>query len=84
MRKNNRFLNLLLLISILGVLAFTATDYVVCNDDFPDEFLDLAVACSAPVLPVFATQLNIHPDVLKSLNAILLQKVNFLTSVLRC
>ncbi|HUL22073.1 MAG TPA: hypothetical protein VLZ10_11500 [Thermodesulfobacteriota bacterium] len=77
-------MNLLLLISILGVLAFTATDYVVCNDDFPDEFLDLAVACSAPVLPVFAPQLNIHPDVLKSLNAILLQKVNFLTSVLRC
>ena len=84
MRKNHRFVNLLLLITILGVLAFTATDYVVCDDDFPDEFLDLAVACSAPVLPVFAPQLNIHPYVLKSLKEILLQKVNFLSCVLRC
>ena len=84
MRKNNRYINLLLLICILGVLAFTATDYVVCNDDSPDEFLDLAAACSAPVFPVFAAQLNLHPYLLKSLKTILLQKVNFLTCVLRC
>ena len=80
----NHLIGLLLLTSILGVLAFTASDYVVCHDDFPDEFLDLVVASPSPVLPVFAPQLNIHPYGLRSLKALLLQKVNFLTSVLRC
>jgi len=84
MRKKNRFIDLLLLISILGVLAFTTNDYAVCNDGFPDEFLDLAVACPTSVFPAFTRHLNIHPYVLKSLKGLFLQKVNFLTSPLRC
>ena len=84
MRKNNHLINLLLLISILGVLAITAQQYVACQDDFPDEFLDLAAACQNPTLPVFAPHLNTHPIPISLLKILCFQRTNLHTTSLRC
>ena len=81
---NKRLINLVLMLSIFGVLAFTASEYVSCHDEFPDEFLDLVAAYQNPVLLVFTSQLNVHLYVLKFLKVVHLRKINLLTSILRC
>jgi hypothetical protein len=77
-------ISFVLLISIFGVLALTAQDYVACQGDFPDEFLDLAVACQNPTLPVFAPHLNTHPIPIGLLKIFCFQRTNFHTTSLRC
>jgi len=84
MKKNSGLVNLLLVISLLGVLAFTAQEYVACQDDFPDEFLDLAGACQTPMLLVFAPHLNTHPIWMIPLKLFCFQRTNLHTISLRC
>ncbi len=84
MKGNKCLINLLLLISITGVLALTASEYVSCKDISPDEFLDLAVASQYPISPAFAPRLNTHACLLRSLKIFYFQKINFLTAILRC
>jgi len=84
MKKNSRLINLLLVIGMFGVLAFTAQEYVACHDDFPDEFLDLAVACQNPTLPIFAPHLNTHPILMSPLKLFCFQRTNLQTTSLRC
>jgi hypothetical protein len=84
MRKNNRLIDLLLLISILGVLALTAQEYITCQDDFQDELLDLAAACQNPALPVFAPRLNTHPNLISLLKIFCFQRTDLHTTSLRC
>lgn len=83
--KALRFLiSLFLLISIFGSLALTASEYVDCNNPYPDEFLDLALECQGPISPVFAPQLNTHPLLLHPLKTLYFQRDNLLTTFLRC
>ncbi len=83
MKANNRFINLVMLISLLGALVLTAHEYAVCESDLPDEFLDLAVAYQNLTLPVFAPHLNIGPILISLLKTARFQKAN-LTASLRC
>ena len=83
--KALRFLvTLVLLISIFGALALTASEYVDCKNPFPDEFLDIALECQGPILPVFAPQLNTHPLLIHSSKIFYFQRDNLLTTFLRC
>ena len=84
MAKTNRFVNLLVLIGLYGVLALTAQDYVACQDDFPDEFLDFAVICQHLIVPVLAPHLNIRPFPMSLLKIFCFQRNNFQTTLLRC
>ena len=77
-------MSLLILISTFGVLALTAREYVACQDDFPDEFLDFAAACQDPTLPVFPPQLNTAPFVIGLLRIFFLQRASLHTTCLRC
>jgi hypothetical protein len=74
----------LLLGSIFGLLAFTASGYVGCTDLCPDELLDLVFESPNPISPVFESHLEIHPLPISSLEVYYFQKVNLLTNVLRC
>ena len=84
MRKNNRLVGLLLSISMLGVLALTAEQYVACQDNFPDEFLDLAAACQNPILPVFTPHLSTDPFSISLLKIFCVHRTNLHTTSLRC
>ncbi len=84
MKENICLINLVLLISIIGGLALTASAYVGCKDISPDEFLDLAVASQYPISPVFAPRLNAHAYLLHALRTFHLQGINLLTAILRC
>jgi hypothetical protein len=83
MKGNGRSINLILLISIIGGLALTAPEYAACKDLFPDEFLDLGLACQGPIFPVFASHRNTHP-LLLSRKILYFQKDNLLFTILRC
>jgi len=83
--KENKFLiNLVLLISIIGVLSLTAPQYVDCKEIYPDEFLDLALAWQYPILPVFAAHRNTHPFLLLFTKMFYLERFGLLTIFLRC
>jgi len=84
MKVNIRIINLVLLISVFGVLALTAQEYVTCQDGFPDEFLDLAAACQNPTFPVFAPHLNTHPFLARPLEIFCRQRTDIDTTSLRC
>jgi hypothetical protein len=84
MKGTRCLISLLLLISIIGAIALTASKYVDCNDPCADEFLDLALVCQNPILPVFAPQMNTHPYLPHSLKIFYFQGINYLTTVLRC
>jgi len=83
-KENNSLINLVLLISIIGVLSLTASQYVDCKDIYPDEFLDLALAWQYPVLPVFAPHRNTHPFLLRFIKMFYLRRFNLFTIFLRC
>jgi hypothetical protein len=84
MKKNSTLINLVLLISIIGVLVLTASQFVDCKELCPDEFLDLALAWRYPTLPVFAPRRNTHPFLFRFMKTYYLQRVNLLASPLRC
>jgi len=87
MKGTHCLVNLVLLISIMsiiGAIALTASEYVDCKAPCADEFLDLALACENPILPVFAPQMNTHPYLPHSLKIFYFQGINYLTTVLRC
>jgi len=67
-----------------GSLALTASTYVDCKDFYPDEFLDLALACQYPILPVFAPHRNTHPFLLYCLKGFYFKRIALLTPILRC
>jgi hypothetical protein len=69
---------------MFGLLALTPQEYVVCQDDFPDEFLDLAVACQNPILPVFAPYKNAYPSLVCFRNTFCFRKVDLSPFILRC
>ena len=83
MRKKKGLIHLLLLISMFGGLALTAQDWITCQGDLPDEFLDLAIACQNPTLPVLAPHLNTHPFLIRPLKLFWFERVNLLLP-LRC
>lgn len=82
--KKTRLIIVLLLIVMFGVLSLTAQGYVACQDDSPDEFLDLAAASQNPNLPVFAPRMDVHPFSVTLLKIFGLQETNFYTTSLRC
>jgi hypothetical protein len=77
-------LSFVLLISIFGVLAFTASEYVDCKGFYPDQFLDLALAWQYPISAVFARHLDNHSYCLHSLKIFNFQRIDLLASILRC
>ena len=84
MKGNHYIVSLVLLISIIGALALTASQYVNCTDLYPDEFLDLALECQYPILPIFAPYRNTHPLLLHSFKISYFRTDNHLTTFLRC
>ena len=84
MKRNNRLISLVLLISIIGSLALTASEYVDCTNLYPDQFLDLAMECQNPILPVFAPYRNTHPLFLPGLKTSYVQRDNLFNTLLRC
>jgi len=83
--KALRFLiTLFVLISIVGALALTASEYVDCKNPYPDEFLDLSLEWQYPVLPIFGPYRNTHPLLLHSLKIFYFQRDNLFTTFLRC
>lgn len=84
MKRNHCLISVVLLISILGVLALTGLEYVDCKNIYPDQFLDLSLAWQHPTLPVFAPYRNTHPLLLRSMKILSFQRVNLLTTFLRC
>jgi hypothetical protein len=77
-------LNFVLLISIIGVLALTASEYVDCKGFYPDEFLDLALAWEYPILPVFAPHLNTYSYLFRSVKIFYFQRMDLANPILRC
>jgi len=77
-------ISFVLLISIIGVLGLTASEYVDCKGFYPDQFLDLALAWQYPILPVFARHLDTPFYRLHSLKIFDFQKIYLLTPILRC
>jgi hypothetical protein len=75
---------LFLLICIVGDLALTTSEYVNCKDLCPDEFLDFALVCQGPTLPVLASYRNTHPLLLWSLKRSSFRETNLLTIFMRC
>ena len=84
MEKGTRFISPLVLISLFGVLALTAQDYIASQDDFPDEFLYFAVICPHSSVPVLAPHLNIHPFPMSLLKTSSFQRADLQTTFLRC
>ena len=84
MRRNYGLISFVLLISTVGVLLLTASEYVGCKDFYPDEFLDLALAWQYPSLIVFAPYLDNHPYLYHSLKGSYFRRIDLLTPVLRC
>jgi hypothetical protein len=77
-------ISFVLLISIFGLLALTASEYVDCKGFYPDQFLDLALAWQYPISPVFARTLAIQPYRLHFLKIFDFQRIDLLTPILRC
>lgn len=71
------------MISTIGILALTASDYVDCKDFYADELLDLGLASEYPVLPVFAPHLNTHPIPIGHVKIVYFQRISSLSTVLR-
>jgi hypothetical protein len=84
MKENHFLTSSVLLISIVGVLTLSASAYVNCRDFYPDEFLDLGLACQPQILPVLSLSLNTHPLHRLALKTLYFQRVNFLTTFMRC
>jgi hypothetical protein len=84
MERNYYLIHLVLLISVVRVLTLTTSECVDCKDFYPDEFLDLALACRSPIIPVFAPYLNTHPYLLHPLKVFYFGRIDLPTSILRC
>jgi hypothetical protein len=72
-----------LLVSIIGVLALTASEYVDCRDFNSDEFLDLALASEYTILPIFDPHLNTHSILISPLKIFYFQRSISFSAVLR-
>ncbi len=84
MKKSIRLISLLALISMFGVFVLTAQEYVGCQDDFPDEFLDLAAACQGPTLPVLALHPNTRSSPMSLPKIFCFERTDFQTTLIRC
>ena len=84
MKGKHCLISLVLLISIIASVALTASEYVDCKDCYPDEFLDLGLACQYPIFPVFAPHQNTHPLLFLSLKIFYFQRANLLIAIQRC
>ena len=84
MKGNHCLVTFVLLLSMVGALALTSSNYVDCKDIYPDEFLDLALAWQYPILPVFAPHLNTHPFLLRVTKMFNFRRFNLLIISLRC
>ena len=84
MKGNNRLINLVLLISMFGVLALAAHGYVVCQSDDPNEFLELTAVGQTPTFPPFTPDLNNHLFLMSSLRIFCFHRTDLYTSCLRC
>jgi hypothetical protein len=83
--KGNHFLtSSVLLISFVGLLTLTPSAYVHCQHFYPDEFLDLGLAYQPPNLLVPSFSLNPHPLLHFFLKTLYFQRVNLLTTFMRC
>jgi hypothetical protein len=54
MKRMDCLTNLILAILMMGAISLTAVDYVDCKSLDQDEFLDLALASTIPLLPILA------------------------------
>jgi hypothetical protein len=84
MMRNNCLISQILLISILGSIAFTGFTYVDCMNIYPDEFLDISMAWQHPTLPVFPPSRNTHPLPLWCIEILSFQRANLFITILRC
>jgi hypothetical protein len=82
--KADHFFIALVMISTIGALAFTASDYVGCKDLDPDEFLDLALASEGPILPIFDPHRNTPSALLRLFKTLYFQEISLLATCLRC
>ena len=83
MKRKRHIINLVLVINIVGALAFTASAYVFCGNNESDEFLDIAQVYQNPNNPILTLHLNNTP--LNSLLPKLLHlKIKPFAEVLRC
>jgi len=84
MKGKNHLISLALLISMFGVLALVGQGYVVCQNDDPDEFLELTGACQIPTFSVFAPNLNNHLFLFISLRMLSFQGTDLYMTCPRC
>jgi hypothetical protein len=81
-KRYRHLLRFILLISLIGASALTASDYADCKDLLPDEFLDLALAPRHLIFPIFA--LFGRRFFSLSENIVFPHLAHFLTTILRC
>jgi hypothetical protein len=85
MKENHPLIAFVLLVSIMGCLALTASDYVGCESCYADEFLDLGLACQIPILNAPVPHWNTHPPCFLSMKSLCaVQKAILLNTLLRC
>jgi len=84
MKGNHCSVTFVLLLSMVGALALTSSNYVDCKDIYPDEFLDLALAWQYPILPVFAPHRNTDPFLLLFSKMFYRQRFSLFIIFLRC
>jgi hypothetical protein len=84
MRGNNRLINLVLFISMSGVLTLAAHGYAVCWSDQPDACLELTMAYQTPSWPVFTPNLTSYLLSMSPVRVFCFQKADLETTTLRC
>ena len=84
MKRGHCLIVLGLLISVIGGIALTLSEWVSCKESYPDELLDLGLTCQDPILHGLAPHRNTHPLLILSLRIFYFQRVNLLTTFLRC
>lgn len=84
MKANHRKINFVLVISLMGVLALTASSYVGCGNFDSDEFLDIAQIYQNPNLPMLAFYLSTLPLCRLVPKVLHFKNVILLPSILRC
>jgi len=77
-------MNSFLILFLMGFLALTASDFVNCNNTGPDIYLDLAITCQNPNLPILALHWNPNQFEPSALEIYYCNRTKLLTNYLRC
>lgn len=85
MKAKHRLINFLLVVSLMGAIALTASSYVGCGSFEDDEFLDLSLSSKLPLSPILALRRKSAPRPLRFLRILLLfLEPDLHTDCLRC